>query len=65
MSDNQQQPMWKRLAGTKPRVYQVTPGSPIWWTDVRDQGGVYFSKISFSRAEAFEKAHKYAEMVSV
>jgi len=61
---SQQQPMWKRVPTTKPRVYQVTPGSFIWWADARNSEGIYQAQICFSRTEAFKKAHEFAEMNS-
>lgn len=64
MSEQQQEPMWKRPVGYKPRVYQVTPGSMIWWADVKARSGAYYAKLFFTREEAFRKAHEYAALVS-
>ena len=54
----QQQPMWKRVPKDRARVYQVNPGSFIWYADVRTASGTYDCHIAYNRDDAFRMAHE-------
>ena len=53
-----QQPMWTRPSGPKPRVY---PYCGFWAADVKRTGTDYEVRLFKSRTDAFNQAIEYAK----
>ena len=58
--EQQQRRMWLRVPEQRARVYQVIPGSLIWYADVRTALGTYDCRIAYNRDDAFRRAHELA-----
>ena len=60
MSEQQQRRMWLRTPEQRARVYQVIPGSRIWWADAKSPDGKYTCDIFYNREDALRRAYEMA-----
>lgn len=55
-----QQPMWRRPSGPKPRAYKA---HGYWWADILGPDGEYQVTVRTTQAAAFQQATEYAKGV--